>query len=255
MRVTITAVLFVFVSLLCITIFISTKDNMSNYNAQRREEASHVPDLHRLESIWKLMTAVYSATGEERFTIEEIQDTEYYPYNEHYTNMWDKSGELEVRIAKETGRITATGYLRISGGKTFTKILSPVNILSKEEITRLRIHQLSLSVGERITFVNNTRKEFIDNNELNLNNYYGHNGKGKLISYTEKVILVPEIDDIPADNNALEIFTEWNKRIENVKELDDAWGNPLRIRVVDGVIKCSSSGEDGEFGNSDDIID
>ncbi|MEI7834028.1 MAG: hypothetical protein WCJ56_12635 [bacterium] len=226
---------------------------MSNYNAQRRKMAAHVADLQRLESIWKLMTKVYSATGEEKFTIGEIQDTEYYPYNEHYTYLWDKSGELEVHIARETGRITATGYLRISSGKTFTNILSPVNILSKEEITRLRMHQLTLGVGERIAFVNNIRKEFIDSNELNLNNYYGHNGKGKLISYTEKVIPVPEIDDIPADNNALEIFTEWNKRIENVKALEDGWGNPLRFRIVDGIVKCSSPGEDGVFGNSDDM--
>ena len=226
---------------------------MSNYNARRLEKAAHIADMNRLESIWKLMTAVYSATGEEKSTIEEIQDTEYYPYNEHYKNLWNKSGELEVNITRESGRITATGYLRISGGKTFTKILSPVNILSKEELTRLRMHQFSLSVGERTAFVNKIRKEFINDNETNLNNYNRRYGKGKLISYTEKVTPVPEIDDIPADNNALEIFTEWNKRIENVKELADGWGNPLRFRIVDGLVKCSSSGEDGVFGNSDDM--
>jgi hypothetical protein len=92
----------------------------------------------------------------------------------------------------------------------------------------------TMPVGDRLRDLNELRDETVGGYN------YGGDGLPVVLRKRTPIPRLPIANRLPRDRAELEKFLTWQKQIEGVSELDDAWGRPFTFTLSGNMLVCDS---------------
>ena len=213
-------------------------------------------DRLRLMNIISRIERIYSESGVLYSSIDLFEKSMYYPYNETYKKLTitykkpliDNNKYLMI-VVSENERYLILSGLRTTDAEPEKLLVQQYNLLSAEQLTRIRMLRYVSGSKENLRVINTIRNDFIHDNRSAF-----RRRKRWINSFTIKPVPVsPLIVDLPQSTQDIQKYISWLSLLEGNPDLQDAWGHKLLFNLHDSKLVCQSRGEDGLASTADDI--
>ena len=216
---------------------------------EHRKEAALGAERKWLQVVCFAVEGVYSDTGRLVHSIRDLESTQYYPFES--TNSVSTDGKSLAIIVSgiDPHTIKCSGVCADSSGWRRTIETWYFDARSPREQTQAMLNAFVQGVDVRQIKVGRVRDQLVHSHSSAV-----AMGMRGLDTPARTMDRRPFRDEMPCNDVQLIAYRNWLCQMIGTRELRDAWGGPIVLRIKHGQLEATSPGPDGQPDTADDVV-